>query len=149
MELIDLVNFVKSKMTLLKWLTFLFGSLTVSLTSPALLDLFISSDTSICSRMAFPPFWSYDHVVHSVSMDFSSNSKQDALFHCVAWLFLCWSGQSLWLFKRCSGKILLNFLPLLLVANFVSGFRLLELMYVSPIISITHFHGFQMLVMLP
>ena len=34
--------------------------------SPALLDLFISSDASICSTMAFSPFRSSDHFVVSV-----------------------------------------------------------------------------------
>ena len=45
--------------------------------SPALLDLFISSDASICSTMAFPPLGNSDHVVVSVSIDFSSNSQWD------------------------------------------------------------------------
>ena len=36
--------------------------------NPALLDLFISSDVSICSTLAFPPFGNSDHVVVSVSM---------------------------------------------------------------------------------
>ena len=40
--------------------------------SNALLDLFLSSHTSICSTKAFPPS---DHVVVSVSMDFPSNSN--------------------------------------------------------------------------
>ena len=48
--------------------------------SPALLDLFISSDTSICSTMAFPPLENSDYVVVSVSIDFPINSKQDAPF---------------------------------------------------------------------
>ena len=38
--------------------------------SPALLDLFISSDAGICSTMAFPPLGNSDHVVTSVSIDF-------------------------------------------------------------------------------
>ena len=38
--------------------------------SPALLDLFISSDAGICSAMAFPPLGNSDHVVTSVSIDF-------------------------------------------------------------------------------
>ena len=38
--------------------------------SPALLDLFISSDASICSTMAFLPLGNSDHVVVSVSIDF-------------------------------------------------------------------------------
>ena len=48
--------------------------------SPALLDLFISSDASICSIMAFPPLGNSDHVVVSVSIDFPLNAKQDTPF---------------------------------------------------------------------
>ena len=61
--------------------------------SPVLLDLFISSDTSICSAMSSAPL---DHVVVSISIDFPSNSKWVALFHyivcdysCVDWDGLC------------------------------------------------------------
>ena len=56
---------------------------------PALLDLVLSSDASICSTMAFPPLGNSDHVVVSVSIDFPSNSQRDALFHHIA-------------FERCS-----------------------------------------------
>ena len=49
--------------------------------SPALLDLFISSDASICSTMAFSPLGIFDHVFVSVSIDFPSNSHQDASVH--------------------------------------------------------------------
>ena len=61
--------------------------------SPALLDLFISSDASICSRMAFPPLGNSDHVV-SVSIDFPTNSQQDAPFHRIAYDYSCadWDG---------------------------------------------------------
>ena len=48
--------------------------------SHAFLDLFFSSDASICSTMAFPPLGNSDHVV-SVSIDFAVNSKQDTPFH--------------------------------------------------------------------
>ena len=41
--------------------------------SPTLLDLFISSDASICSTMALPPLGNSDHVVLSVSIDFPSS----------------------------------------------------------------------------
>ena len=52
MELIDPVN---SVIIFLGWLTFLLGSLTVILTVlPGLLDVFRSSDASICSAMVFP-----------------------------------------------------------------------------------------------
>ena len=53
--------------------------------SPALLDLFLSSDASICSTMAFPPLGNSDHVVVSVSIDFPTNSQQDAPFHRIAY----------------------------------------------------------------
>ena len=49
--------------------------------SPALLDLFISSDASISSTMPFPPLRNSDHVVVSVSIDIPINSKYDAPFH--------------------------------------------------------------------
>ena len=53
--------------------------------SPALLHLFISSDTSFCSTMAFPTLGNSDHVVVSVFIDFPINSKQDAPFHRIAY----------------------------------------------------------------
>ena len=56
--------------------------------SPALLDLFPSSDASICSTMAFPPLKNSNHVVVSVSIDFPSNSQRDAPFHCIAYDYL-------------------------------------------------------------
>ena len=61
--------------------------------SPALLDLFISFDASSCSTMAFPPLGNSDHVV-SVSIDFLSNSQQDAPFHCIVCDYSCadWEG---------------------------------------------------------
>ena len=49
--------------------------------SPALLDLFISSDTSICSTMVFSSLGKSDHVVVPVSIDFPSSSKWDIPFH--------------------------------------------------------------------
>ena len=52
--------------------------------SPALLDFFLSSDASICSTMAFPPLENSD-VVASVSIDFPTNSQQDAPFHRIAY----------------------------------------------------------------
>ena len=61
----------------------------MTLTGPALLDLFISSNTSICSTMAFSPLGHSDHVVVSVSIDFPTNSKQDATFHCITYDYSC------------------------------------------------------------
>ena len=56
----------------------------------ALLDLFISSDASICSAMVFPPLGNSDHAVVSISVDFPSNSKGDVPFHYSLGLFSCW-----------------------------------------------------------
>ena len=53
--------------------------------SPALLDLSLSSDASICSSMVFSPLGNSDHV---------PNSQQDTLFHRIAYDYSCadWDG---------------------------------------------------------
>ena len=61
--------------------------------SPDLLGLFISSDASICSKMAFPPLGNSDHVVVSVSIDFPSYSQWDALFHRITYDCSCAVGM--------------------------------------------------------
>ena len=54
--------------------------------TPALFDLFLSSEASICSTMAFPPLGNSVHVVVSVSIYFlSSYSQWDAPFHRIAY----------------------------------------------------------------
>ena len=53
--------------------------------SPALLDLFISSDASISSAMPFPLLENPDNIVVSVSIDFPSNSQRNAQFHRIAY----------------------------------------------------------------
>ena len=121
--------------------------------SPALLDLFISSDASICSTMAFPPLGNSDHVVVSVSVNFPSNSQRDALFHRIAYNYsrADWNGLRDDLGDY-HGRISLSLVVLLLLVNFMTGFRL-KLMYISLIenirSSLTHLHGFQLLVRLP
>ena len=52
--------------------------------SSSFLDLFLSSDTSICSTMAVNPLENFNHVV-SVSIYFPVNSKLDTLLHCKAY----------------------------------------------------------------
>ena len=119
--------------------------------SPALLDLFISSDASICSTVAFPPLGNSDHAVVSVSIDFPKNSKQDIPFHRVAYDYSCADWDVLCDHLRDVPWEDSAVLPLLLV-NFVSGFRL-GLIYIILIVTIwpnlTHFFGFQQLVLLP
>ena len=51
---------------------------------PALLDLFISSDASICFTIAFSPLGNSDNVI-SISIDFPTNSKQNIPFHRIAY----------------------------------------------------------------
>ena len=60
----------KCQITLLRWLTFLLGSL----------NLFISSNASTCFMMAFPTLGNSDHVDVSVSIKFLSNLHRDVLF---------------------------------------------------------------------
>ena len=62
--------------------------------SPALFYLFLSSSASICSMVAFSPLRNSDHVVVSVPIDFPSNSKWDASFHCILYDYSCavWDG---------------------------------------------------------
>ena len=64
--------------------------------SPALLDLFISSDASTCSLMAFRPLGNSDHVVVSVSIDFPTNSQRNVPFHRIAYDYsrADWDGLS-------------------------------------------------------
>ena len=121
--------------------------------SPALFDLFLSSDVSICSTIAFPSLGNSDHVVVSVSIDFPSNSKWDALFHRIAYDYSCADWDSLrdhlrdvpWqdIFKLGASAA---------ASEFCEWVRL-ELMYISLIVSIrsslTHLDGIQLLVLLP
>ena len=51
--------------------------------SPALLHIFLSYDPAICSMMA-SPVENSDHGIVPSPIDFPSNSKGDALFHCTA-----------------------------------------------------------------
>ena len=52
---------------------------------PSLLDLLLSSDASICSTIAIPPFGNSDHFVVSVSIDFPLYSQRDTPFYRIAY----------------------------------------------------------------
>ena len=69
--LVELVDLVNSDLT--QMFNFPTCDLDCDSHSPACLDLFLSSNTSICSAMAFSPLGTSDHVVVSVSIDFPSN----------------------------------------------------------------------------
>ena len=107
--------------------------------SPDHLDLFISSATSIRSARAFSPLGNSDQVVVSVSIYFPIKSRQDALFHRVAYDYSHTDLDGL-------GRTSLNSVLLLLLVNFSRGFRL-ELMSIFLIVS--DLSGFQQLVVLP
>ena len=62
---------------------------------PALLDLFLTSDASICFTMAFPPLENSDVVV-SVSTDFPSNCQRDAPLHHIAYDYSHADWDSFW-----------------------------------------------------
>ena len=88
------------------------------------------------------------HVVVSVSIEFPINSKQDALFHCMAYNYCCTDLNGLVDHLRdVPWEDIFKF-----SASLNSGFRL-ELMYILLIVSIrsnlTHLLGFQQLVLLP
>ena len=142
-------------MTLLRWLTFLIASLTVTLTV-LLFRICFFFDTSICFIIAFLPFENSDHVIVSVSIEFPSNSKRDTLFHCIAYDYSCaeWDilydplGDVPWedIFKLIASAATSKFCEWKLEFRF-------ELMYIFLIVSIksshTHLHVFQLLVLLP
>ena len=90
--------------------------------NPALLDVFISSDPSICFTVGFRPSGNTDDVVVSVSIDFPSNSKGDAPFNGIPFDY------SLCDWDMFHGRICLN-LVLLLLLNFVRGSKL-ELIHI-------------------
>ena len=77
-ELIDLVNSVVISNNFTQNVNFPTGIPDCGSHSPALLDLFLSSDASVCSTIVFLPLGNSDHVLVSVSIDFPSNSQQDA-----------------------------------------------------------------------
>ena len=88
-------------MTLLRWLAFLLGSLTVTLTVYSVWIYFcsvwfISSDTSICSAMVFSPLGNSDHVLVSCCFHWLSiKLKMGCLLTSHSWwLFPCWMGQT-------------------------------------------------------
>ena len=116
--------------------------------SPALLDLFLSSDASICSTTAFPPFGNSDHVVVSVSIDFPTNSQQDTLFHRITYDYsrADWDGlrdhlrDVPWedIFKLSASAAASEFCEGIQVGTDIENIRS----------SLIHLHGFQLLVLL-
>ena len=95
MELVDLVNSVISN-NLTQIANFPAQIPDCDCHSPALLNLFISSDASIFSTMAFRSLGNSDHVVFSVSIEFPLNSHRDAPFHRIAYYYSHANWDGLW-----------------------------------------------------
>ena len=121
--------------------------------SPAILDLFISSDANVYFTMAFPPLGNSDHVGVSVSIDFPSNSQRDAQFHRIAYDYSCadWDGLRDHL-RDVSWEDIFKLGASAAASEFCEWFRL-ELMHIYHIenikSSLTQLHGFQLIVLLP
>ena len=92
--------------------------------------------------MAFPPLGNSDHVVVSVSIDFSINSKQDNLFHRVAYDYSCAAWDGLRDHLRdvpCAASEFCEWVQVGIDVYII----------VSITSNLTHLHGFQQLVLLP
>ena len=104
--------------------------------------------------MAFPPLGNSDHVVVSVSIDFPVNSKQDALFHRVA--YDCsradWDGLRDHL-RDVPWEDIFKLGASTAASEFCEWVQVGIDVYISLIVSIrsnlTHLHGFQQLLLLP
>ena len=116
--------------------------------SPALFYLFISSNASICSTMAFPPLGNSDHVV-VFPLTFHHIHNGMPLFHRIAYDYsqADWDGLGDHL-RDIPWEDIFKLSDSAAASEFVSGFRL-ELMYISLIESIrsslTNLHRFQLL----
>ena len=75
----------------------------------------------ILLRWSFPPLGNSDHVSVSVSIDFPSNSQQN----CIAYTILMLIGMVFVIFwEMFHWRISLSLVLLMLLVNFVNGFRL-------------------------
>ena len=97
---------------------------------------FVSSDPTVCSTVDFPPLENSDHVTVSVSIYFLSTSKGDTL-HCLA--FDC---------HRADWDDLYDHLRHALWDWVVPGWNWCISLIVNIRSSLTHLHGFQLLVLL-
>ena len=145
-DLVELVNSVTislSQTILLWWLIFLLLFLTVILVFLYLyylyflLNLFSSSNASVCFIVAFPPLGNPDHVFISAYIDFSSNSKEMFLFIPQLLVILV------------LGRISLNLVFLQLLLCSVNRLRLKLYLSFNVNIRSRLIHGFQLLVLLP
>ena len=118
--------------------------------SPALLDLFLFSDASICSTMAFCALENSDHVVVSVSIDFPSNSQRDVPFHRIAYAYPRADWNSLRdHFRDVPWKDIFKLSVSAPASEFCEWVQVCISLVVSIRSGLTHLHGFQQLVQVP
>ena len=92
-----------------------------------------------------------DHVVVKVSIDFPSNSKRDDLFHCIAYDYSCadWDGNRDH-FRDVPWDDIFKFNASAAASEFCKSVQVGIDVYIVIIrSSLTHFHGFQLFVLLP
>ena len=155
MEQIGLLNSAicfLPQMTLLRWLTCLLRSLTVSITVLLFwIYLFLLMLVLVLQGLSF--LWEILMKLSRFPLTFLQTLKGMTLFFTKLITILVLIGtvfKIIW--EMFNGRLSLNLvLLLLLLLNYVSGFRL-ELMYISLIVnvrsSLIHLHGFQLLVLL-
>ena len=85
MKLVNPVIIFLSQMTLLRGLTLLIGSQTVILIVLLFWTYFSLLTLVFVLQWLSPTLEHSDHVVASVSIDFTTNSKRDDPFHCIAY----------------------------------------------------------------
>ena len=104
--------------------------------------------------MAFPPLGNSDDIVVSVSIDFPSNSQWKALFHCIAYDYSCvdWDGLRDHL-RDVPWEDIFKLDASAAASEFCEWVQVGINIYISLIenirSSLTHVHGFQLLVLLP
>ena len=104
--------------------------------------------------MAFPPLGNSDHVVVSVSIDFPTNSQQDVPFHRIAYDYsrADWDGLRDHL-RDVPWEDIFKLGASAAASEFCEWVQVGIDVYISLIenirSSLTHLHGFQLLVLLP
>ena len=102
--------------------------------------------------MAFPPLGNSGYVDVSVSIDFPTNSKWDALFHSIAYDYSRADWESLHDFVRCSLRGIFKLSASAAASEFYKWVQVGIDVYIPHCkyqVNLTHLYGFQLLVLLP
>ena len=146
MDLVSLVIIFPFQVTLLRWLTFLLESQTV-----IHIVLLFWIYVFLLARLFILQLGNSDHVVISVSIDFPSNSQEDALFHCIAYDHSCadWDGLCDHL-RDVSWEDIFKLSVSAAASEFCEWVQLETYIYIPHgKYVIPHLHGFQLLLLLP